>query len=52
MAAPTNAALVKKVLANTEPSTHGPFRPRLSRVVVSVIGGVAAARLIARRGSQ
>jgi hypothetical protein len=24
MAAPTNAALVKKVLANPEPSTHGP----------------------------
>ena len=29
MAAPTNAARVKKVLANSEPSTHGPFRPRL-----------------------
>jgi hypothetical protein len=26
MAAPTNAALVKKVLANSEPSTHGPTR--------------------------
>ncbi len=26
MAAPTDAALVKKVLANSEPSTHGPFR--------------------------
>jgi hypothetical protein len=26
MAAPTNAANVKKVLANTEPSTHGTFR--------------------------
>ena len=26
MAAPTNAALVKKVLANSEPSTHGPQR--------------------------
>jgi len=24
MAAPTNAANVKKVLANPEPSTHGP----------------------------
>ena len=24
MAAPTNAALVKKSLANPEPSTHGP----------------------------
>jgi len=27
MAAPTNAANVKKALANSEPSTHGPFRP-------------------------
>jgi hypothetical protein len=26
MAAPTNAALVKKTLANSEPSTHGPRR--------------------------
>jgi hypothetical protein len=26
MAAPTNAAHVKKVLANSEPSTHGPSR--------------------------
>ena len=26
MAAPTNAANVKKVLANSEPSTHGPSR--------------------------
>jgi hypothetical protein len=26
MAAPTNAANVKKVLANPEPSTHGTFR--------------------------
>ena len=25
MAAPTNTALVKKALANSEPSTHGPF---------------------------
>ena len=25
MVAPTNAALVKKVLANSEPSTHGPI---------------------------
>jgi hypothetical protein len=24
MATPTNAAFVKKVLANSEPSTHGP----------------------------
>ena len=26
MAAPTNTALVKKALANSEPSTHGPER--------------------------
>jgi len=26
MAAPTNAAFVKKTLANSEPSTHGPKR--------------------------
>ena len=26
MAAPTNAAFVKKVLANSEPSTHDPKR--------------------------
>src|SRR5205807_7551171 len=28
MAAPTNAAFVKKVLANSEPSTHGPIADR------------------------
>src|SRR5580658_4588563 len=28
MAAPTNAALVKKALANSEPSTHGPCGSR------------------------
>ena len=28
MAAPTNAAFAKKVLANSEPSTHGPLRPK------------------------
>jgi hypothetical protein len=27
MAAPTNAANVKKALANSEPSTHGTFEP-------------------------
>ena len=36
MAAPTNAAFVKKVLANSEPSTHGPFRhSRLVRDLVA-----------------
>jgi hypothetical protein len=29
MAAPTNAANVKKVLANSEPSTHGALLERL-----------------------
>jgi hypothetical protein len=37
MAAPTNAAYVKKVLANWEPSTHGtkrtfPFAPHMSAI--------------------
>jgi hypothetical protein len=31
MAAPTNAAIVKKTLANPEPSTHGPFPRSLRR---------------------
>jgi hypothetical protein len=41
MAAPTNAAYVKKVLANSEPSTHG--TNRTSRHVRSVVafGGKA-----------
>jgi hypothetical protein len=39
MAAPTNAALVKKVLANSEPSTHGPLRRSPRRVVMSEIEG-------------
>ena len=37
MDAPTNAALVKKALANSEPSTHGPSRhSRLVRETVAV----------------
>ena len=39
MAAPTNAANVKKVLVNSEPSTHGTFLPCQPRRVMSVIGG-------------
>jgi hypothetical protein len=39
MAAPTNAALVKKVLANSEPSTHGPFRRSLRRKIMSEFEG-------------
>ena len=40
MAAPTNAALVKKSLANPEPSTHGPKRHSLAsqHSVASLIG--------------
>jgi hypothetical protein len=41
MAAPTNAAYVKKVLANPEPSTHGTFRTSDCRCVMSVVGGGA-----------
>ena len=47
MAAPTDAALVKKVLANSEPSTHGPLRQILQRKRMSaftVITEVAATR--------
>src|SRR5271165_3200134 len=38
MAAPTNAALVKKVLANSEPSTHGPSRMLVRCSRMSVLG--------------
>ena len=41
MAAPTNAAFVKKVLANSEPSTHGPKRTFRLRRGMSAIGGKA-----------
>ncbi len=41
MAAPTNAALVKKVLANWEPSTHGPHRQMLRRNRTSAFGARA-----------
>jgi hypothetical protein len=41
MAAPTNAALVKKVLANSEPSTHGPKRTFGAFVLESAFGGKA-----------
>ena len=51
MAAPTNAALVKKVLANSEPSTHGPKRTRRLSDFVSAFGGKADAPPRRRRGS-
>ena len=41
MAAPTNAAFVKKVLANSEPSTHGPKQTSRSRGRMSAFGGKA-----------
>jgi hypothetical protein len=41
MAAPTNAAFVKKTLANPEPSTHGPLR-RSRQVADLVAIGVTA----------
>jgi hypothetical protein len=41
MAAPTNAAFVKKVLANSEPSTHGPKRTFPDCSPVSAFGGKA-----------
>jgi hypothetical protein len=41
MAAPTNAANVKKVLANSEPSTHGTKRTSLAALHMSAFGGKA-----------
>jgi hypothetical protein len=41
MAAPTNAANVKKALANSEPSTHGTSRQLLQRDIIAAIGGIA-----------
>jgi hypothetical protein len=41
MAAPTNAAFVKKVLANSEPSTHGPKRTFGDSCLESAFGGKA-----------
>jgi hypothetical protein len=41
MAAPTNAAFVKKVLANSEPSTHGPKRTFRGGGLESAFGGKA-----------
>ena len=41
MAAPTNAALVKKTLANSEPSTHGPLRRFRAVGQISEVGGKA-----------
>jgi len=41
MAAPTNAANVKKALANSEPSTHGTSLHSLRRNSLSAIGVTA-----------
>ena len=38
MAAPTNAANVKKALANPEPSTHGTKRTSISRRLMPAFG--------------
>ena len=43
MAAPTNAAYVKKILANSEPSTHGTQRTFKSRKSMAAFGGKADA---------
>jgi hypothetical protein len=39
MAAPTNAANVKKALANSEPSTHGTTRPLSTSTLLSAFEG-------------
>ena len=41
MAAPTNAAFVKKVLANSEPSTHGTKQTSNCHPAMSAFGGKA-----------
>jgi hypothetical protein len=41
MAAPTNAANLKKALANSEPSTHGPSRHSLRRNSSVIVGSIA-----------
>ena len=41
MAAPTNAANVKKALANSEPSTHGTFETSTMSALRSASGGKA-----------
>ena len=41
MAAPTNTADVKKTLANSEPSTHGPSRHVALRSLTVAFGGKA-----------
>jgi hypothetical protein len=51
MAAPTNAANVKKTLANSEPSTHGTFRTSRDVRVESAFGGKAEVGLRGRQGS-
>jgi hypothetical protein len=42
MAAPTNAADVKKTLANQEPSTHGPILPTVGTVATAAMEGTPA----------
>jgi hypothetical protein len=51
MAAPTNAARVRKTLANSEPSTHGP-KPKWANVrssaALGVLADIRARRFVAR----
>ena len=42
MAAPTNAANVKKVLVNSEPSTHGTSETSTNVRYTAVFGGVSS----------
>ena len=52
MAAPTNAALVKKSLANPEPSTHGPSRHAVLETAVGRFPGKADTRGFAALASD
>jgi len=47
MGAPTNAANVKKALANSEPSTHGTNANCRHRPLMSAIGGNTGQHLLA-----
>src|SRR4026209_289620 len=52
MAAPTNAAYVKKALANSEPSTHGTKRTRRPLQKMSAFGEERTSSCMSTRPSQ
>ena len=52
MAAPTNAAFVKKSLANSEPSTHGPSRHLMRHSEMSEVEVKADSKAMAAFGRK